>query len=203
MVSLLGMVSSLEPGAGPRGMGKGQQREAPLGSKTSRGWESEEQVKRGSRVKAWSTEGLWYYPNLWTEGQRVCACQCARRCAQWGYSLGSRTGTGRPACIRGKSGSSSVWQPTDLEVRGAGGGGAGPCTPSSRSPAAALGTPGEPRATAEGPRGEGARRLGEQEESLHCWSKGTGGEEARTEKVLLRGTGEPGGKTTWEERRER
>lgn len=39
-----------------------------------------------------------------------------------------------------------------------------------------------------------------------CWSKGTGGggEEARTEKVLLRGTGEPGGKTTWEEeRRER
>lgn len=142
---------------------------------------------------------------------RVCVCVGggACKCAGEGQGPGSRTGTGRPACIGGKSGSSSVWQPTDLQVWGTGGGGVGPFTPSSCSPATALKSPGEPRARAEGPREEGAGRLGGgegllAEESLRCWSKGTGGGEARTEKVLLRGTGEPGGKTTWEEeRRER
>lgn len=50
-------------------------------------------------------------------------------------------------------------------------------------------------------------RLGRGEEllaaaSVRCWSKGTEGE-ARTEMVLLRGMGEPGGKTTWgKERRD-
>lgn len=134
-------------------------------------------------------------------------CVCVPKCAVREHGPGSGTETGRPACIGGKSGSSSVWQPTDLQVWGAGGGGVGPCTPSSRSPAAALGTPGEPRARAEGPREEGAGRLGEgqgllAEASLCGWSKETGGGgEAGRGKVLLRGTGEPGGKTTWEEER--
>lgn len=86
----------------------------------------------------------------------------------------------------------------------------GPCTPSSRGPAPALWTPGGPRGRAEGPRVEEVGGLGRGEEllaeaSLRCWSKGLGGEgEGRTEKVLLRGMGEPGGKTTWEkEERER
>lgn len=85
----------------------------------------------------------------------------------------------------------------------------GPCASSSQDPASSLWTPEEPWVRAEGPRTDGAGRLGLGEEllaeaSLRSWSKGTGGGEARTEKVLLRGMGEPGGKTTWEEeRRER
>ena len=118
---------------------------------------------------------------------------------------GWRQGPGRPACIGGKSGSSSVWQPMDLTEWGAGVGGVGPCTPSSRGPAPALWTPRGPRGRAEGPRVEEVGGLGRGEEllaeaSLRCWSKGLGGGgEGRTEKVLLRGMGEPGGKTTWEE----
>lgn len=125
--------------------------------------------------------------------------------------MGSRMETGRgprrPACIEEKSGSSSVWQLTDLRVWGAGAGGIGPCMPSSCSTPLALWSLREPWGRAGGPRTQGAAG-GEElmaEESFRCWSNGTGGEGgARTETVLLRGMGEPGGKTTWgEERRER
>lgn len=90
-------------------------------------------------------------------------CTCA--CVQSGHKQDSRWGPG-PACIGGKSGSSSVWQPTDLEVWGAVEGGAGPSASSSRGPAPALWTPGEPRGIAEGPRVEGVGRLGGGEELL-------------------------------------
>lgn len=82
----------------------------------------------------------------------------------------------------------------------------GPHTSSSCGPAPAFWTPEDQQGRAEGPRVEGAARLGGGEEllamaSLRCWSKGTGGGEGRTGKVLLRGMGEPGGKTTWGEGR--
>lgn len=63
-----------------KGHGEGAGREKPhweaRGQLTSRGWECRQQVKRGSRVKAKSKEGLWYCPDLWTEGQRACVCVC-------------------------------------------------------------------------------------------------------------------------------
>lgn len=128
-------------------------------------------------------------------------------CAARGLGSGMRTGRGprRPACIGGKSGSSSVWQPTELREWGAGEKGLGPCASASHGPTPVLWTPGEAQGRAGDPRVEGPGGLGGGEEllaevSLRCWSKGLGGGgEGRTEKVLLRGMGEPGGKTTWEE----
>lgn len=121
-------------------------------------------------------------------------------------------GPGRPACIGGKSGSSSVWQPMDLTELDAAAPGAGPCTPTPRSPIPVLWTPEGPQGIAGGPGVEGVGGLGgggellAEEASLRCWSRGLGGGggEGRTEKVLRRGIGEPGGKTTWErEKRDR
>lgn len=89
--------------------------------------------------------------------------------------------------------------------------GAGPCTPTPRDPIPVLWTPEGPQGIAGGPRAEGVGGLGgegellTEEASLRCWSRGLGGGgEGRTEKVLRRGIGEPGGKTTWEgEKRDR
>lgn len=66
----------------------------------------------------------------------------------------------RPACIGQKSGSSLVWQPTDLtvwvtEVRPA-----GPRPPSSWGFPSAVWTPEEAEAAAKGPGQEGVGRLG-------------------------------------------
>ena len=111
-------------------------------------------------------------------------------------------GPRRPACLGGKSGSSSVWQPMDLTERGAATHGVGPCTPTPRGPVPVLWTPEGPQWV--GGLGRGGELLAEA--SLRCWSRGLGGgrEEGRTEKVLRRGIGEPGGKTTWEgEKRDR
>lgn len=91
----------------------------------------------------------------------------------------------------------------DLTEQAAAAQGAGPCTLTLRGPVSVLWTP-------EGPQGGGGLgRGGEllaEEVSLRCWSRGLGGGrgEGRTEKVLRRGRGEPGGKTTWEgEKRDR
>lgn len=72
----------------------------------------------------------------------------------------------RPACIGGKSGSSSVWQPTDFTVWGAGVGGVQPCPSSSWGSSPALWTPGQPWVETEGPRWERVGRLARGEELL-------------------------------------
>lgn len=73
---------------------------------------------------------------------------------------------GRPACIGWKSGSSLVWQPTDLTVWGTRVRPEGPCLSSFWGFLPALWTPGEAQAPAKGPGQEGVGRLGRRGELL-------------------------------------
>lgn len=84
----------------------------------------------------------------WRDGGYLSVYVCVCRVGDGsGIRTGDRKGGAplRPACIGGKSGSSSVWQPTDLMVWGAGVERVGPCTPSSWGSSPALWTPEEPQ----------------------------------------------------------
>lgn len=100
------------------------------------------------RVKARSRKDAVLL-GLWMRDQ-VCVCRGDRQGSCWGPG---------PACIGGNIGSSSVWQPTDRTVGGAGRGEADPCT-SSCGPAPAPWAPGAPQGRTEGPGVEGAGRPG-------------------------------------------